>query len=102
MSIPPFLRRTTTGVTVELLVQPRARRDALELRQDELRAAVTQPAEEGKANAAVIALLAGQWRLPKSAFAVVRGSATRRKVVGVAGEPDLLAGRIADWMRDHG
>jgi uncharacterized protein (TIGR00251 family) len=102
LTLPPFLRRTATGVTVELSVQPRARRDALELRSDQLRAAVTQPAEEGKANAAVIALLAEAWRFPKSAFAVVRGAGARRKVLSVAGEPDLLAGRIADWMREHG
>ena len=102
MIVPPFLRRTATGVTIELSVQPRARRDSLELRDDTLRAVVTKPADEGQANAAVIALMAKAWRLPKSKFAVVRGASARRKVLSIAGEPDLLAARIVDWMRGHG
>ena len=102
MSLPSFLRRTERGVTIELTVRPRARRNALGLRAEALRAAVTQPAEDGKANAQVIALLAEVWRLPKSSIAIVRGAATRRKVLSIAGEPELLASRIADWMRAHG
>ena len=59
MSDPAFLRRTLKGVTVELRVQPGARRTALACSAGGvLKAAVTAPAEEGKANAAVVALLA--------------------------------------------
>ncbi len=102
-----FLRRTAKGVTIELRAQPRARRTALECAAGHrLRAAVTAPAEDGKANAAVIELLAGEWRLAKSAFAVMRGAANRDKVVSIAGEPALLVERIAAWLRertkDHG
>lgn len=93
---------TASGVTVELRLQPRARRTALEVADGVLRASVTAPPEQGKANEALIALLAGEWRLPKSSFAVLRGAASRNKVLGVTGEPALLAGRIAEWMRDHG
>ena len=104
---PAFLRRTATGVTIELRAQPRARRMALECDgQGALRAAVTAPAEDGKANRAVIELLAGEWRLPKSVFEVIKGTARRDKVLSISGEPAELAGRIAAWMReragDHG
>jgi uncharacterized protein (TIGR00251 family) len=99
---PAFLRRTATGVTVALRAQPRARRTALDNSGDVLRVAVTAPAEDGKANAAVIDLLAAAWRLPKSAFAVTRGAASRDKVVSISGEPDGLAGRIAEWLRANG
>ena len=98
---PPFLRRSGTGVTIELRAQPRARRTALEYGGGALKAAVTAPAEDGKANAAVIELLAGTWRLPKSAFAVTRGATSRDKVLSIAGEPGELAGRIAEWLRGH-
>ncbi len=98
---PPFLRRGTSGVTVDLRVQPRARRTALENANGVLKAAVTAPPEDGKANNAVIALLAETWRLPKSSFDIVKGASTRTKTVSVAGEPGALADRIAQWMERH-
>jgi uncharacterized protein (TIGR00251 family) len=102
LTVPPFLRCTATGVTIEVSVQPRARRAALELREGSLRVAVTQPADEGRANAAVISLLSQTWRIPKSTLAVVHGATARRKVLSARGDPDLLVGRIVEWMRAHG
>ena len=102
MSDPSFLRRGASGVTVVLRVQPRARRTALESVQDTLKAAVTAPPEDGKANDAVIALLAETWRLPKSSFDIVKGGSARSKKVSVAGEPAGLVERIARWMQAHG
>ena len=64
-----------------------------------LRAAVSAPAEHGKANGAVIELLAEQWRLPKSAFDVARGAARRDKMVRISGEPAVLVERIVAWVR---
>ena len=97
---PAFVRRTVTGVTIELRAQPRARRTALTCSGGALKAQVTAPAEDGKANAAVIALLAAAWKLPKSAFAVTRGATSRDKIISIAGEPELLAARIVEWTRD--
>ncbi len=102
LSDPPFLRRGASGVTVELRVQPRARRTALEWSGSVLKAAVTTPPEDGKANAAVVALLAEEWRLPKSAFTVIKGAAARNKTISVAGDPAALAGRIEEWVKGHG
>ena len=99
---PGFLRRGPSGVTVDLRVQPRARRAALEPADGALKAAVTAPPEDGKANDAVIALLAETWRLPKSSFEVVKGGSARTKTVSVAGDPATLAERIAQWMRADG
>ncbi len=97
-----FLRRSGTGVTVELRAQPRARRSALaRSQQGTLKAMVTAPAEDGKANRAVIELLAAEWRLPKSAFEVMRGAAARDKTVSISGEPASLAERIGQWMRER-
>jgi uncharacterized protein (TIGR00251 family) len=100
---PVFLRRTGAGVTVELRAQPRARRSALSCGGGgALKAQVTAPAEDGKANAAVIELLAAAWKLPKSAFAVTRGTTSRDKVISIAGEPQLLAASIMEWTRAAG
>ena len=100
---PIFLRRTSGGVTIQLRVQPRARRSALEqTAEGGLKAAVTAAPEDGKANEAVVALLAQAWRFPKSTIEIVRGGTVREKVLSVAGEPEALVGRIAEWMDKHG
>jgi uncharacterized protein (TIGR00251 family) len=87
------------GITVELRVHPRARRAALAMGGGALKASVTAPPEDGKANEAVIALLSQKWRLPKSAFAIIKGAATRDKTIGVIGEPAALASSIGAWMQ---
>jgi len=101
LSDPAFLRRLASGVTVELRVQPRARRSALDGSRVALKAAVAAPPIDGKANAALIALLADSWQLPKSAFAIAKGTTSRTKKVSIAGEPALIADRIAQWMGSH-
>ena len=93
-----FLRRGPSGVSVDLRVQPRARRAALETADGALKAAVMAPPEDGKANAAVIALLAEQWRLPKSSFDVIKGQTARIKTVRVAGEPAAIVERVTEWL----
>ncbi len=61
-----------------------------------LKVAVTAAPEGGKANAAVIALLARKWRLPRRAFTITAGRAARRKNLLVAGDGVELMRRIAD------
>jgi uncharacterized protein (TIGR00251 family) len=102
MADPAFLRRTASGVLIDLRVQPRARRTVLACNEaGVLKAAVTAPAEEGKANAAVIELMAREWRLAKSAIEVVRGATARQKVLAIAGQPDSVAASIAAWLRQR-
>ena len=97
---PAFVRRTVTGVAIDVRAQPRARRTALDCAGGTLKAAVAAPAEDGRANAALIDLLAATWRLPKSTFAVTRGATSRDKVISIAGEPALLAARIMGWTKE--
>ena len=59
-----------------------------------LRAAVTEAPEKGKANAALVRLLAKSWRLPKSAISVVRGAADRHKILRIEGAPAALMGTL--------
>ena len=74
----------------------------LELSSNILKALVTAPPEDGKANDAIIALLAGEWRLPKSAFEVIKGGASRQKTFGVSGDAAVLANRVSAWVKTHG
>lgn len=48
-----------------------------------LRACVTAAPEKGKANAALIKLLAKHWGVPKSAIKLVRGETSRLKILEV-------------------
>ena len=102
MSDPEFLRRSASGVTVDLRVQPRARRAALASAAGALKAQVTAPPEDGRANEAVIALLAEAWRLPKSSFDVIKGQTARAKTIRVAGEPEAIVARVVHWLQAHG
>jgi uncharacterized protein YggU (UPF0235/DUF167 family) len=63
-----------------------------------LRLRVSAVAEKGKANDAVVKLLAKAWRVPRSSLAIVAGETDRNKVVAVAGDADELAARIGSWL----
>ena len=57
---------------------------------------VGAPAERGKANEAVLALLAGVLNIPRSSVALVSGGGSRDKIVELAGiEPDEIDRRLA-------
>jgi uncharacterized protein YggU (UPF0235/DUF167 family) len=50
--------------------------------------------DKGKANAAVIALLAKALGLPKSAVTLVAGETARLKTLAIAGDGEALAARL--------
>ena len=85
---------------------PRARADRIagiaadEAGKSVLKAAVTAVPEDGKANAAMIALLAKTWRLPKSSLSVATGSTSRNKSVVIAGNSNELMKLLTDWARN--
>lgn len=89
---------------VRVRLTPRAAReriDGLMLEADggaALKVTVTAAPADGKANAALIAMLAREWRQPKSAISIASGAADRRKVVHVAGEPGDLARALDSWL----
>lgn len=58
--------------------------------QSVLKLSVTAPPEGGKANAAMIELLAKSWHLPKNAFTIVGGATHRLKRVAVRGSAAQL------------
>jgi uncharacterized protein (TIGR00251 family) len=67
---------------LEVKVKPNARRNALTLQEDgSWLAEITAPPVDGKANAALIALVAKHFGCPKRAVTVKSGAASRRKVL---------------------
>ncbi len=59
-----------------------------------LKAWVPAAPEDGKANAALVKLLAKRCRLPPSSFSVVSGHTQRLKLVEVAGKTDDVMRRL--------
>jgi uncharacterized protein YggU (UPF0235/DUF167 family) len=91
------------GVCVRLRVTPRARRNGIEgfVADAEggvrLKVAVSAAAEDGRANLAVLELLAREWRLPRSSLSLKIGAGDRRKSVAIAGDPDQLMAALLTW-----
>ena len=59
-----------------------------------LRVRVSAVPDKGKANAAVVALLARALGVPKSAVSVVSGETSRLKTLAIAGDSAALAAAI--------
>ena len=96
----PF-RARAGGLEVSLRVQPGASRAAIEGPQvladgrAVLKVRVTAPPEGGKANAALVKLLAKSCKVPKTAVEIVAGRGARLKTVLIAGDPEVLADRLS-------
>ena len=74
------------AVRFRVKVQARARRDEIAgVHDGMLRLRVTAPALEGRANQAVVALLAEQLRVPRSSIKIIAGERSPQKAVEVAG-----------------
>ncbi|MBP2311390.1 DUF167 domain-containing protein [Azospirillum soli] len=88
------------GVRLSLRVTPKASRNAIGGLADTapggkvLKVSVTAVPENGKANEAVVKLLAKAWKLPKTSLTVVAGATDRNKIVHVAGDPAELMRRL--------
>lgn len=95
---------TAEGVRVALRLQPGARgsgiegADRLSDGRVVLKARVGAVPDDGKANAALIKLLAKTWRLPKGAVRLVAGRTSRLKTLEVSGDPEDTLARLTAWL----
>lgn len=105
MTGPGAWQTTPAGLRLRLRVSPKARRAGIEGIAElpdgpALKVAVTAPPADGKANAAVIALLAKALGVPKSALVVTAGASARIKTVEVAGDGARLAAMLDALARE--
>jgi uncharacterized protein (TIGR00251 family) len=98
------VRAVADGVVVAVRLSPKAARGAIDgLRVDAdgrvyVAVRVNAPAHGGRANAAMIKLLAKTWRVPAGAITIVAGHKNRRKRLHVAGDAAVLAARVMDGL----
>ena len=97
------VRRVGDELVVTVRVQPRAsRNEVLGVRDGRLLVRTTSTPAEGKANKAVIKLLAGYFDVAPSRIHLVRGRAQRNKLVRISGPvvipPALVHDRAANGL----
>lgn len=69
---------------ISVTVKPNAKRPGVvQVGEREYKVAVNAPAHEGKANAAVVELLAEYFDVPKSRITILHGHTGRRKLVEI-------------------
>jgi uncharacterized protein YggU (UPF0235/DUF167 family) len=94
------ISKNPRGILVPIRVTPRARAAAIDgVAADSngtlrLKVSVTAAPEGGRANEAVIALLAKSWKLPKSSLSIAAGGRARSKTVLAVGDPAAILERI--------
>jgi uncharacterized protein (TIGR00251 family) len=98
---PAWCRSVAGGVELLLHVQPAARREAIVGEHgDRLKVAVTAPPADGRANAAVLRLLAEALALPRATLQLAAGASGRDKCVRIeSGDPALAEQICADLLR---
>ena len=96
----PYLP-SANGLRVNLLVTPKASVNKIGAIVQSaadggsvLKVYVTAVPDQGKANQAVIKLMAKAWKLPKTSFSVVSGSTGRRKVIEIVGDSSVLLAKV--------
>jgi hypothetical protein len=86
MAAPEYLREVADGVTLQVLVQPRASRTKLVGAHDgRLKVALAAPPVDGEANAALVEFLAKLTGLPRRSLEITAGQTGRRKTVLLRG-----------------
>jgi uncharacterized protein YggU (UPF0235/DUF167 family) len=101
VSAPAFWTARVDGIEIHVRLTPKSSRDALEgveTRADGacvLKARVRAVPEDGKANAALVALLAKSLKIPPSRILVATGATSRQKTLILEGDPAALAARLS-------
>jgi len=97
------LESTDAGIVLPVRVRAGARRNAITVGSDGgLRIGVTQIAERGKANRAVIALLSKQLSIRKSQIALISGpTSTRKRFLLTEVTPEEFRAAVARAVGDR-
>jgi uncharacterized protein len=91
------LKKNERGVFLSVKATPKAAHTEISgCRNSQLLVKVTAPPEKGKANAAVVAVLAKTIGVPKSVFILVSGDTDRNKMFKLASHVD----HVQSWLKN--
>jgi uncharacterized protein len=93
--VPFPIVQTSSGITLKVRLTPKSSRDAIEGLEDfggetVLKARVRALPEAGRANAALVKLIAAWLELPASRVSVAQGTKSRLKHVAIEGDASEL------------
>jgi uncharacterized protein (TIGR00251 family) len=84
---PAFAQDVEDGCTVSVRVHPGARRDGpTGTHAGALKISLTTPPTDGRANAALIALIAELLHIPRARVSLVSGATSRSKLLRITGK----------------
>lgn len=94
------------GIVIAVRATPKARREGIEgveerPRGPALKIAVAAAPSEGRANARLMKIIAAELDVPASAVSIRTGTASRDKIVFVAGEPEPLLQSLIRIVNEH-
>lgn len=97
------VRAAGEGSRLRVRVLPKSVRSGIRgVLGERLKVAVREPAEQGKANRAVCALLAQALGVPEGTVAIVAGHGAQEKLVEIRGlAPEACRQRILAWLDAH-
>ena len=92
---------TRDGVRVVIRLSPQAKSDRLRgiaataEGGRAIKVSVTAPAQDGRANEALLRLLSETWRLRRGDLTLAAGAGSRSKIVRVSGDPHQLFAKLS-------
>lgn len=99
MTALPF-RVSRNGILLDIRLTPRASRDGFDgLKAGRLQARVRAVPEDGRANTALVELVADEIGVAKSTVSVAAGKTSRLKTVLIAGDAKALEAHIVAWAK---
>jgi uncharacterized protein (TIGR00251 family) len=88
------------GIVLAMRLTPRASRDGIDgLKEGRIQARVRAVPEDGRANAALVELVADEIGVPKSTVEVTAGHIARLKSVTIKGDAAALEARVTAWLK---
>lgn len=102
MSVP--FRTTTGGIELYVRLSPKASKDDVSGPKDfdgraYVQARVRAVPEDGKANKAIVELIAARLGVPKSSIALASGHSSRLKTLSISGDVSALQQKVTAWLK---
>lgn len=88
------------GIVLAVRLTPRASRDGIDgVKEGRIQARVRAVPEDGRANAALVELVADEIDVPKSTIEVTAGHIARLKSLHIKGDAAALEARVTAWLK---